>query len=191
MAENSPRAELRRFNIGDAMILMVAFAVGLAFSLTHLSHIGTWFTLITPTGGPVWMAWWTGIARRQGPRFLVIQGCVHLLPGLIVPLTPALIVARLRRPRPPLRRLAFQPGFVALCLSALIGIIDVDLTFFELVSFPPLIERMLPGAAVLASWSILAAVGHWHPEASWVDRSGRLVGAFWLAMIPWLIWDAA
>ena len=96
--------------------------------------------------------------------------------------------ARLRRPRPTFRRLAFQPGFVSLWLTAIIGLIDVDLTFYEFVAFPPPVEMVLPGAAVLASWSILAALGRWHPEASWIDRSGRLVGAFWLAMIPWSIW---
>jgi len=56
---------------------------------------------------------------------------------------------------------------------------------------PLLIAMLLPGAAVLASWSILVAVGRWHPEASWIDRSGRLVGAFWLATIPWSIWIAS
>ena len=184
-----PTAERRRPRIGDAMILMVALAVGLAVARIPLSHIGQWFALITPTRQPFWMDWWTEIAgRRGGFRFLVFQGCVQLLYCFIVPLTPALMVARLRRPRPPLRRVAFQPGFVALSLTAIIGLIDVDLTFFALVAFPPMVEMVLPGAAVLASWMILVALGRWHPEAGWIDRSGRLVGAFWLAMIPWSIW---
>jgi hypothetical protein len=192
--ETLPRAELRRANIGDAMIVMVAFAVGLAGSFRALSDIREWSALITPMADrSVWMAWWTEIARRQGLRFQVVQGCVQLLYCFIVPITPALLVARLRRPRPPVRRLACQPGFaasLALCLVVVIAMIDVDLTFFDVGSFPPLLMMVLPGAAVLASWSILVATGRWHLEPSWVDRAGCLVGAFWLATIPWSIWIA-
>jgi hypothetical protein len=187
-----PTAELRKANIGDAMILMVALGVGLALCRTPWSQISQWFSLITPTLGPVGTAWTTEIARRQGMRYLVIQGCVALFCCFLVPLTPALLVARLRWPRPPLRNLAFQPGFVAsvaLCLTAII-IGDTDLTFFELAELPPLIGMLLPGSAVLVSWLILIAARRWHTEASWIDRSGRLVGAFWLATIPWSIWLA-
>jgi hypothetical protein len=193
MTETSPRVEMRRANIGDAMIVMVAFAVGLAGSFSALSDIGEWFSLIPQASRLSWMAWWTEIAGKWGLRFQVIQGCVQLLYCFIVPIVPALIVARLRQPRPPFRHLAGQPGFVAsaaLCLAAIIGIVDVDLTFFNFVSFPPLFLMVLPGATVLTSWAVLVTMGLWQPEASWVDRSGRLVGAFWLATIPWSIWTA-
>ena len=123
-------------------------------------------------------------------RFLVLQGCVPLFCCFVVPLTPALIVARLRAPRPPFRHLASQPGFVAsiaLCLAAII-IVDTDLIFFELAFMPPVVGMLLPGAAVLVSWLILLAARRWRPEASWIDRCGRVVGAFWVATIPWSIW---
>ncbi len=188
MEETLPQPEPRRANIGDAMILIIALAVGLAFARIPLSHISQWSALITPTRRPAWLAWWTEIAGKQGFRFLVLQGCVQLLYCFIVPLTPALMVVRLRRPRPPLGRLAFQPGFQALWLTAIIGLVDADMTFFALGGDPPVVEMVLPGTTVLASWLIFAALGDWRPEASWIDRSGRLVGAFWLAMIPWSIW---
>jgi hypothetical protein len=53
-----------------------------------------------------------------------------------------------------------------------------------------MLEMALPGLAVLASWLVLLATRCGQPEASWIDRTGRLVGAFWLATIPWSIWVA-
>jgi hypothetical protein len=38
------------------------------------------------------------------------------------------------------------------------------------------------GFAVAVAWATLALVGRWEPEASWVDRLGRALGAGWIAM---------
>ena len=40
------------------------------------------------------------------------------------------------------------------------------------------------GYAVAAAWLTLMIGRRWRPEPSWVDRSGRLIGSFWLLMIP-------
>jgi hypothetical protein len=129
--------------------------------------------------------------RKLGPQFLVIQGGVQLLSCFVAPLTPALIVARLRRPRPPRLVLACQPGFVASVALCVATIVAVDLSMTGSVSIPPVLGMILPGATVLASWSVLIATRRWRPEAGWIDRAGRAVGAFWLATIPWSIWVAS
>jgi hypothetical protein len=36
------------------------------------------------------------------------------------------------------------------------------------------------GAAVIATWVILAVSGHWHSERSWIDRTGRMIGIGWV-----------
>jgi hypothetical protein len=40
------------------------------------------------------------------------------------------------------------------------------------------------GYAVAAAWLTLAIGRRWRPEPTWVDRSGRAIGFFWLLMIP-------
>jgi hypothetical protein len=44
------------------------------------------------------------------------------------------------------------------------------------------------GLAVAVAWLMLGIGGRWRPERSWVDRSGRALGALWLMMVPLLYW---
>jgi hypothetical protein len=174
--EDSTTTERRRFNIGDAMIIVVALATGLALARVALYQMGGWISMIRQLGSPGWPTWWN-----------MFWTAVQILFCFIVALIPALIVVCLRRPRPPLRRVALQPGFVALCVLVLVGMIDVDAIYLDLVSWPPLVHAVLPGAAVLASWLVLVVFRCWQPERSWIDRTGRLIGVFWIATIPWAI----
>lgn len=181
----------RRAGLGDAMILIFALAFGLMLSLRPLADMAGWLAMIKPAYRTDATIWLDSLARKLGPQFLVIQGVVQLLSCFVAPLTPALIVARLLPPRPPRHDLARQPGFVAsiaLCATAL-G--SVNLAATGLVTLPPLLGMTLPGATVLASWSVLVGTRSWRPEPGWIDRTGRAVGAFWLATIPWSIWVAS
>ena len=176
----------RKANLGDAMILIVAPAVGLALSIRPITDISEWYAMIPPSSRSNVWGWLIGFVRKNSSEFLVIQGVIQVLFCLIAPLTPALLAVRLRRPRPP--RLVCQPGFassVALCVCA---IALIELSIFDLVTLPPMLAMTSPGMAVLAAWSILAFTGRWKPEASWIDRAGRFVGVFWLFTIPWAIW---
>ena len=40
------------------------------------------------------------------------------------------------------------------------------------------------GWAVAVSWLTLALTGRWHPEPSWVDRWGRVLGWTWIFVGP-------
>ncbi|SIO57616.1 hypothetical protein SAMN05444166_5445 [Singulisphaera sp. GP187] len=183
-----PSAEPRKASTGDAMILIFAFAVGLAISLRPMSDMVEWYGLLIPSSRFDLLGWWTAFARKLPPQFLLIQGGVQLLFCLIIPLTLALIVARLRQPRPSSWRL--QPGFVASVALCLAAVVSIDVEYFNLIMIPPLIGSILPGGAVLFSWLVLLTIRRWHPEAGWIDRSGRVVGALWLATIPWSLWVA-
>jgi hypothetical protein len=33
--------------------------------------------------------------------------------------------------------------------------------------------------AVLGAWLTLAAMGHWRPAGSWIERTGRVVALYW------------
>jgi hypothetical protein len=116
----------------------------------------------------------------------------------------AWLLLRLRRPRPRLRRLMRQPGMVACTASAVVlgirlinhlsiagliachyggadawGYLD-DITTQDEMPFVP----SQIGCAVAAAWAVQALGGCWRPERSWIDRMGRVLGWYWLAMIP-------
>ncbi len=41
--------------------------------------------------------------------------------------------------------------------------------------------------AILGGWLLIALIGRWRPEPSWIDRAGRLAAATWLIItaIEW------
>jgi hypothetical protein len=43
-------------------------------------------------------------------------------------------------------------------------------------------------AAVAAAWLLLAVGGHWRSESHWLDRLGRVLGAYWIGIIPFSCW---
>jgi hypothetical protein len=42
--------------------------------------------------------------------------------------------------------------------------------------------------AVAASWLLLAASGRWRAEPEWIDRLGRVLGSYWVGIIPFSCW---
>ena len=44
------------------------------------------------------------------------------------------------------------------------------------------------GVAVGSSWILLLVSGRWRPEPSWIDRAGRVLGWFWIAILPLTCW---
>ena len=106
--------------------------------------------------------------------------------------TLGLLIIRLRRPRPNLRRLARQPGWSASCAAAtgiVTGIVMAAIGvhgrygiqyYFDLIPYPI-------GIAVAAVWLHLATSGRWRNEPGWIDRTGRVLGVAWLVIVP-LVW---
>ena len=170
----------RRFSILDAMTLVVASA--LAFALIRP------VMLDEPVGLPAWGRWLTASV------------------GVLVTWTPTVLWLRLRHPRPPLRRLARQPGFAAsvvgtgiLALGALAtGLLALLRTARQgmgvrggmLLRTPDplwwvgvvLHFAAVVGPAVLAAWLILALSGRRRPARGWLDRLGRLIGLAWIVL---------
>ncbi len=118
--------------------------------------------------------------------------------------TVALLGLRLWSPRPTMRRLSRQPGWVAsvgatLGLSYFILNHEVQFTIFrvtggstgestvaEFARQSAYVIRNNPnvvGLTVAMGWLILSLGHRWRPEPSWIDRAGRIVGAYWLLMI--------
>jgi len=109
--------------------------------------------------------------------------------------------------RPPLRRVARQPGFAACCAVAmaiaLVGSMNFALLSNSYAPAAPLGVRVHDtlvsvlafghgqcGAAVAAVWLTLTLTCGWRPRPDWLDRAGRILGIFWIAIVP-LTWIEA
>jgi hypothetical protein len=177
----------RRVTIVDGMILVAAIALGIWVSGINLIPWLQTMASIAPdvwAANPVWLAshWGSLILRHTQPMAAVLTLAVFLL--------------RILQPRPDFRRLARQPGFTA-CVAATLAIcIGGGLNYATTrASFVPGFEAQGyiqiallpngsdPGIAVGACWVLLALGRRWRSERSWIDRLGRLLGFYWLAMI--------
>jgi len=147
------------------------------------------------THGLIWQAldWVPVVLLGLVPRYTAM--------GMV-----ALLVLRLRRPRPGWRRLSRQPGAVA-CAAAtaalMAGGVLVVSYYLSMVNpigstalnvpvhMPnewtlgrhdwPIIESRIP-TAVIAAWLALALSGRWRAEPRWIDRIGRVFGSFWVGL---------
>ncbi len=115
-------------------------------------------------------------------------------PGLcvVVPLMLGTLAWRLRQPRQRLRRIARQPGYVA-CAAAAVSLIPGMVSYAGIYYRPSYFQEPWfwlthwTESTVVGAWLALAVSGRWRAEASWVDRLGRLLGAYWLLRILLLV----
>lgn len=166
-----PRDARRRFTVLDMMILIGFTAIG--FALARVSRLG------------VVTLWDTGVEGY----LRVLTGSVALFATMP---TLAIIPLRLRRPRPSRARLMCQPGMVAACAAAValaVGIVSWSLipSHLRLSIQNPVADFWLGqgeqvGFSVAASWLGLVLIRRWRAEPSWIDRLGRAIGGFWLAV---------
>ncbi|AGA28428.1 hypothetical protein [Singulisphaera acidiphila] len=192
----------RTFGLVDAMAFIAAIAAGFA---SYRVCIERWAGL-----GPIPFS-------RQPDLWPIefLYGFTTWVPLWLAPWTVALLLLRFRQPRPCLRRLVRQPGFVADVAASLVltvGVVAIvlvlvlrclptsRLVFWGASSWPLFFrcafDLQLPtlmGAAVAVGWSMLCLGGRWRPERSWLDRLGRALGYCWVALLlinaflgPWL-----
>jgi len=188
-------SDRRSITLFDLVVLVAATAIGL--SLVQLGWprkvAGNWFftwPVLPSTGGYPSKTWMLPIAERAAP-FLPCLGTW----------TAAFVVTRLRAPRPRRRRLLMQPGLVA--AVAALSILTVECTLLigsawldgrfnfmnplrinTFVANAVVLLTHHAGWAVLVSWLTLLFIGRWHPEPSWIDRWGRLLGCTWIMVGP-------
>jgi hypothetical protein len=172
-----PNMQPRRFTLLDAMALIAATAVGLFL-----------FRLTSPEWSDIRAT--LGRSDRGMRRFTVLQDAGQAVVPFLAAWTVALLLLRLRRPRPRLRRALLQPGAVA-CAAATVAI-AVEATW--ILSLLAVGSRFVhPSSvfvgyaqqvsfAVLGGWTALAAGGRWRSEPSWLDRAGRAAGGSWIVV---------
>jgi hypothetical protein len=149
----------------------------------------------------------SGVFYRE-PRW--IRYLAVIISGLVV-WTPTLLFLRLRSPRPPLRRLARQPGFAASLAGTsiiVLGALAVGLLALVRVSrrgavgiralldtdFPiPVTDALwwvtvvlhfgaVVGPAIIGAWLLLAISGRRRPARGWIDPLGRVLGILWIVL---------
>lgn len=109
---------------------------------------------------------------------------LQVIEVLVLSMTPAFLLVRLRKPRPSLPALLRQPGSVA-GLAVTIGYLWVfgwlDRLFPGTFHFR-IGTAVAVGGTVAVAWALLALSRSWQAEPSWVDRMGRLIGAAAIAV---------
>jgi hypothetical protein len=167
----------RSFTLGDAMILIIAVALGLAIARPAIAVIVNAVGSRADWHFPSW-SWSVFMGRWLNLVLLNFLFC----------LLPAFLILRLRRPRVPLRSIIGQPGFIACAMPVAFVVVALPLS---LVVPSGVGERaievaaqiVLPAAVPLA-WVVLAIMRRWNPEPSWIDRMGRVLGVLWAFCLP-------
>ena len=159
----------RRFSVLDGMILIAGLAIGVVGGRSGFEEY-----------------------RWQSPGY-----AWHRLAGSTLMTATALtLIFRLRRPRPPIRLLATQPGAVACFAILAMQLAEVGESVIESVineeygrlsaidsaAYVALGEFPIASAAVVpVGWLLLLANRRWRPEPGWIDRAGRVLGWAWIA----------
>jgi hypothetical protein len=198
------RATRRTLTITDGIVSLAAIGVGLAITRQYYRVIKE----LPPMGlhrGMSFMEVWYWVYHRS---------CMFLISSMILSVT--LLILRFRQPRPRFNRLIRQPGTVACwvvlfvvglrilgvlegaLLARIVGVQwhemvfhldEIDWSYYPLLAFTTaqdLSPQMCLGVAL--SWALLAVSGQWHPEPSWIDRMGRVIGTYYILMIPFFVW---
>jgi hypothetical protein len=179
--------------VWDWSLLIAATAVGLMSfrALFNLDGLGDSVAELIGLANDVadWRSFVTAAYRMYG-------SVVLLFVPFCAPWTVAVLAVRLRRP-PPSDSIR-QPGAVA-CISMGLGSVlaSIQIAFKHTleagsgswwpgaVDVDAILFFGVPvcGATVLGSWVGLLLSGGWRAEASWIDRAGRLLGAFWIGTV--------
>jgi hypothetical protein len=202
MSSPSPRP----LTLMDATVLVAATAIGLG---ALRAAVGDFTELryqlaesLRAAGQPPdgWPPFWWAILSGYG-----------LVTTTLLPFcgawTVALAMLRLRRPRPPRRRLGRQPGTMACFTAALVlvpalvvslwvwavlgsfGSIGYDSAeWHKVLGLFFVLLPALTGFAVLGAWWSLYLGRRWRPEATWIDRVGRALGVYWIGVVLLPVW---
>ncbi len=180
---------VRRFHIVDTIALIAATAVGLALT-RRWGILGVIYEKLLTKYFP------DGILRPPDDGNLSDLGGYFLAPWSL-----ALVAVRLYVPRASRGRLLTRPGFVATGTASIFMILRLaqftvedallfggELHEFSLVH--SVTEASPVAIAVITAWTLMAALGRWRAEASWIDRAGRGVGFGWvvMALMDWFRW---
>ena len=195
----------RRIGLLDAMILVAAVAIGLAWSRAAQKDEN--YLYPTPLDGYFMKEVGRHVSSKVRALMRLDYG-MRLIAPCVACLSIGLLALRLRATGFQRGVAAFSPGVTA-CASVIVVFfvrcvrLGIDLLFrheslggnandygnMEWLwdGFFSLVNPVNMGMAVVGSWVALMLSKGWKPEPSAIDRVGRLLGVYWIAamMIDW------
>jgi hypothetical protein len=180
------RALPRRFTLLDAMIMIAATAIGMVGS------ISIWNSAFYEKNP--YLEFSVSFLRDHRAVMSYVGHYSYVLSACAIMWTMALSLLSLKRPRPPIWRLARQPGVIG-CWAASMAFLFTGCIKFMNFYFHNIIlydwaDYLLDlsfsevSCAVLVSWVIAAVSKRWRPEPNWIDRIGRVLGLIWIVARP-------
>jgi hypothetical protein len=183
----------------DGMVLVAATAVGLWIGLLTREQGSGW----PVPGRPDFSNGILHVGTYRKIHVFLTEVSYKAMP-VILPLTSAILLLRLRKPRPSFRRICRRPGFAACLAVTLVTVASFlgcfasdlerttwgdDYTFrfkgmlhYCLVYSLDSASELPFGSAVAAVWGVMALGRMFRREPGWIDRTGRLLGTSWLVM---------
>lgn len=178
----------RRLRLVDTMVLIAVEAVALMMTRSYLRCFSVLNSLVSTE--PI------NVSVMGAREWL--YACV---PHLLV-FSAALWPLRFMRPVGRCRRTARRPGLTVSYASWVAMMFALVRSAFDLrtslahTHFPNvgvlgpsdiLVLRLVAmkdfiGAGVAVTWLVLWLGGGWHAESAWIDRLGRFLGVFWIAL---------
>jgi hypothetical protein len=182
-----------KFALLHGMILVAGIAVCFSMRYAHLRY-----SLIIAQAIEEW--------RTQHSILLLVKKAQ----GLFLDTPPYVAIGTLTvwlmgfcPPRPALRRLTRQPGFVACFAASSVILASISLDLLELWAYSHIevitarigpqpsfnlvstltVNEQYPGYAVGVAWCLLWLGGRWRSDPSQLDALGRALGYYWLAFI--------
>jgi hypothetical protein len=159
------------------MILIAAGAVGLAMTRPALLFMVQDLSRVKVPALDSWQGWKGFLFGKNQLALNFTRFSNILLLNFLVWFLLAFLAIRLRRPRPTLGELAYQPGFAA-CASAVLAF-ALSLALLPL-PLPPAVGQVVIIAGAPTAWLALLVTRRGRPEPGWIDRLGRVVGALFI-----------
>jgi len=128
------------------------------------------------------------LKHRSAFRFPLVFRVVHdVFAAFVAALSAAMIILRLRRPRPRLPDVLQQPGFLGCFVGTLVfGTCIVSMASEQPLSSVLFMASIANAYSIVAAWFAILLAGFWYPEPGWIDRMARILCLFWLGA-PFLL----
>ncbi len=154
----------RKFTLFDDIVSMAALGLAFALGSTHLTYLWANLSAIPYPGPAGWGGIWAYLRTRTDVSGSIVMLSFTSLECLLVCWTLAFFIMRLRKPRPPLRRLVRQPGMVT-CEVWLLGMfLGICISMFEAYPLLGPVVVVLTACAIPVAWTVLALRGRWEAE---------------------------
>jgi hypothetical protein len=125
----------------------------------------------------------------------ILMGIAGAASPFLLALSGTLVVLLLRRPRLPWKRLTRLPAATVAMVTVVSALLLISFgttsVVIGLMRGGQLSDSAhlyffgqwdaFVGSALVGAWSIQLLSGRWRPEACWLDRFGRVLGAGWVA----------